>query len=50
MSEEYWIIGFSLGVWYILDSRDMTKISGPYDTHEDVVEGIKTRWYRIRQG
>lgn len=50
MLEEYWIIGFSKGEWFILDSRDMSKIAGPYTSHEDVVEGMETRAYRISQG
>jgi hypothetical protein len=52
MPEEYWIIAFfpTDGNWYILDSRDMSKISGPYATHDDIVDGIRTRHYRISQG
>lgn len=50
MSEEYWIIAFSNGEWYILDSRDMSKIGGPYPSNEDAIEGIKIRFHRISQG
>lgn len=52
MPNEYWIIAFlpTDGNWYILDSRDMSQISGPYSSHEDVISGITSRHYRLSKG
>lgn len=43
------IVAF-IDAWYILDATDMSVISGPFETHEDACEYMKTRAWRVAQG
>jgi hypothetical protein len=36
--------------WYIVNAENLFILAGPFDTHADAEEGVRTRAYRIAKG